>query len=229
MNKGYTYIDGKLIISDENGNLYQSEYYNNLIKMLSQENVIEEIESKIKKIKDENRLYSYCKEGDGPSLIYASVVFLALTTPAAWILTGTNPYISYVDTVFGPVNGALFYHLVAAASCLYLRTLKTFTDYNTYKKYAKMIEENNNEIEDLKLQLEKEKEALVILQEKTKDNKNSELIPIQLNDKEQLESIRNYLKSHYVSNSNEEKHYDETDVETTEKYMEKGPKLVKKK
>ena len=40
MNKGYTYIDGKVIISDENGNHTQSEYYDNLDKVLVQENVI---------------------------------------------------------------------------------------------------------------------------------------------------------------------------------------------
>ena len=34
MNKGYTYIDGMVIISDGNANHTQSEYYDNLDKVL---------------------------------------------------------------------------------------------------------------------------------------------------------------------------------------------------
>ena len=45
MNKGYTYIDGMVIISDGNGNHTQSEYYDNLEKVLVQKNVIEAMEN----------------------------------------------------------------------------------------------------------------------------------------------------------------------------------------
>ena len=34
MNREYTYIDGKVIISDENNEKIQSEYYDNLDKVL---------------------------------------------------------------------------------------------------------------------------------------------------------------------------------------------------
>ena len=38
MNKEYTYIDGKAIIKDENGNQTPTEYYDNLDEVLVQEN-----------------------------------------------------------------------------------------------------------------------------------------------------------------------------------------------
>lgn len=48
MNSSYTYINGKAIIFDENGNQVPINYYNNLDDVLVQENVVETIENKIK-------------------------------------------------------------------------------------------------------------------------------------------------------------------------------------
>ena len=42
MNKGLTYIDGKVIVSDENGNHTQIDYYDNIGNVLVKENLIEE-------------------------------------------------------------------------------------------------------------------------------------------------------------------------------------------
>ena len=57
MNKEYTYIDGKVIISDENDKKTQSEYYDNLDKVLIQENLIETREGKIQELESVSEYY----------------------------------------------------------------------------------------------------------------------------------------------------------------------------
>ena len=57
MNKEYTYIDGKVIISDENDNKTQSDYYDNLDEVLAQENLIETMEEKIQVLEKKIQLY----------------------------------------------------------------------------------------------------------------------------------------------------------------------------
>ena len=48
MNKEYIYIDGKIIINNENNQKTQSEYYGNLDKVLIRENLIEVMEKKFR-------------------------------------------------------------------------------------------------------------------------------------------------------------------------------------
>ena len=49
MNKDYIYINENAIVTDDNGNQRVTEYYDNLDKVLVQENIIEEIEKRIVK------------------------------------------------------------------------------------------------------------------------------------------------------------------------------------
>lgn len=57
MNKEYTYIDGKVIISYENGKKTPVDYYDNLDEILIQENLIETIENKILLLEKESNAY----------------------------------------------------------------------------------------------------------------------------------------------------------------------------
>ena len=248
MNKGYTYIDGKVIISDENGNHTQSEYYDNLDKVLVQENVIEEMESRIQKLTEETEKYPEAKKRYIPKYLYTLLGAILIVPPLLlWVVTGTNPYLGNIDTVYGSVNPVLFFTLAAGASGLPLGSLFTLADYSNFKRRAKKGKGLNSELEFLKLQIEKEKETLASLQEeKTRDKENTEFKSAQVNDKEQLEALRSYLGLYYVLGYDErklsrlyqkgrldeklQKYYDETEIELAKKYLdEKGPVLVKKK
>lgn len=57
MNKEYTYLDGKAIISDENGKQSLIEYFDNLDYILVQENIIETMENRIAKLEKDSQLY----------------------------------------------------------------------------------------------------------------------------------------------------------------------------
>ena len=247
MNKGYTYIDGKVIISDENGNHTQSEYYNNLDKVLVQENVIEEMEGKIQELTKESKKYPESEKKYKPLYLYSVLGAAILVMPHLfWLLTGVNPYLCSIDTVFGPVNQALFYASTAVAIGIPFGSIFTWIDYSNFKERAKIGKGISSELEFLKFQIEKEKETLVSLQkEKTRNKDNTEFRSTQVDDKQQLEALRNYLDLYYDLGYNREKYYryyqqgrldeklqkyyDETEIELTKQYLEeKGPVLVKK-
>lgn len=248
MNKGYTYIDGKVIISDENGNHTQTEYYDNLDKVLVQQNVIEEMENEIQELTRESKKYPEAKKRYKPLFLYAALGTALIFPNLFWALTGVNPYLSSMDTVFGAVNQALFYTLTGTLFCsLPLGSIFTLADYSYFKERAKRGKGLNSELEFLQLQIEKEKETLVGLQEeKTRDRENTEFRSIQINDKQQLEALRNYLELYYVLGYDEkklnklyqqgrldeklQKYYGESEIELAKKHFEeKDPVLVKKK
>ena len=58
MNKEYTYIDGKVIVEDTEGNKRPVEYSDNLDKILVEENRIEVLEDKIKTLEEESMEYN---------------------------------------------------------------------------------------------------------------------------------------------------------------------------
>lgn len=247
MNKGYTYIDGKVIISDENGNHTQSEYYDNLDKVLVQENVIEEIENRIQELTKESEKYPEAKKRYKPVYLFLALGATLGTPFLLWALTGVNPYLCITDTAFGSVNQALFFTLVGAVSALPIGSLLTLVDYSNFKERAQKGNGISSELEFLKLQIEKEKETLVSLQEeKTRDKENTEFRSTKVDDKQQLEALRDYLELYYDLGSNREKYYryyqqgkldkklqkyySETGVELAKEYLEeKGPVLVKKR
>jgi len=247
MNKGYTYIDGKVIISDENGNHTQSEYYDNLDKVLVQENVIEEMESRIQELTKESKKYPESKRRYKPLCLYSALGVILVSPCLFWALTGINPYLCSIDTAFGSVNQALFYALSGAVCALPLGSLFTWIDYSNFRESAKKGKGISSELEFLKLQIEKEKETLVNLQkEKTRDKENTEFRSTQVDDKQQLEALRSYLELYYDLGSNREKYYryyqqgkldkklqkyyNESGVELAKEYLEeKGPVLVKKR
>ena len=248
MNKGYTYIDGKVIISDENGNHTQSEYYDNLDQILVQENVIEEMESRIQKLTKEVEKYPEAKKRYIPMYLYSVLGVILIAPPLlVWTLTGINPYLGNIDTVFGSVNQVLFLTLATGSCALPLGLVFTLTDYSKFRDRAKRGKGLNSELEFLKLQIDKEKETLVRLkEEKTRNNENTEFRSTQVNDKQQLEALRSYSELYYVLGYDEKKlsrlykkgkldeklhkYYDDAEIELAKKHLEeKGPVLVKKR
>lgn len=247
MNKGYTYIDGKVIISDENGNHTQSEYYDNLDKVLVQENIIEEMENKIKKIEREIDDYPEAKKKYIPKYFYAVLGCVLTMTPfLMWLLTGSNPSLG-IDKAFGSVDDALFFTLLIEGTGLELGAIVTYADYSNFKKKAKRGNGLNTELEFLKSQIEKEKETLASLKkEKTRDNENTKFRSTQVDDKQQLEALDSYSTLYYVLGYDEkefgrlyqqgklvdkmQRHYSNKEIELANNYFEeKGPVLAKKR
>ncbi len=248
MNKGYIYIDGKVVISDENGNHTQSEYYDNLDRVLVKENIIEEMEGRIQELTIESEKYPETKKRYIPYCLYVMLGgILAIPPLVLWAITGTNPYLSNIGSIFGSVNPVLFLTLVTGVVGLPIGSLYTLIDYSNFKERVNRGKGINSELEFLKLQIEKEKEDLASLQkEKTRDNENKKFRTVKVDDKKQLEALRSYLELYYDLGSNREKYYryyqqgkldkklqknyNETGIELAKEYLEeKGPMLVQKK
>ena len=207
MNKGYTYIDGKVIISDEFGNHTQSEYYDNLDKVLVQENVIEEIEKKIQELTEKNKNFKVKRFI--PISLIGFVTGVSLTPFTLWAISGgINPFTTQVDTIMGTMSNAGLYTFVMAAACIPLVLLLSFREYKDYKDYIRNGNAINCELDFLNLQLEKEKEKLINLEkERTRNNEDTKTYSKLVDDKKQLEALRKLLETYYEIGYNSEKYY----------------------
>ena len=247
MNKGYVQIGDLVIISDENGNYTQSEYYDNLDKVLVQENVIEEMEERIQDLTKKSKIYPVEKKKYTPYIFYFAVASVLAMPIVVGLLTGTNPYLESIDTVFGTVNVALYHSLCTGVFGLPLASLVTIADYLNYKDIVEKGKGINSELEFLKNQIEKEKENLINLKDaKTNDNLSEEILPKKVDDLQQLKILRNNLELFYDLGNNDKKYYryyqkgkldkklhkkyGTVDVDLVKEYLQKkGPTLTKKR
>ena len=243
MNTEYTYIDGKVIVSDEYGNKTPIEYYDNLDRVLIQENVIETIENRIKELTQEKDSYDIKKVNKRYNPIYAYVTIgatLAATVIGLLIAKSIYSDISMTEYI-------LISSIAGIGIALPIGTASTWADYTQYKDRIKNLKGIDSELEFLKLQLEKEKNYLNNLKnDKHRENENTEFRSEKVNDLDELRNLRNYMNLYYDLGSNNKKYYKyyiqgkldkklqkeygDIGVEEAKKYFEeKGPTLVKKK
>ncbi len=248
MNKEYTYIDGKVIVSDENGNKVPMEYYDNLDEVLIQENLIETIEDKISYLENESNSYKKNnKKHYIPFVLPMSILILVFGVPALYSgLNNTNAYVSTINTIFGSMNEAVFSIGLCSITVLPLVSLFELDGYKKHRERLKEEKGVNSELDFLKEQLIKEKEHLIKLQnDKKRDNENKEFRVVEVNDLERLRNFRSHMNLFYDLGYNGEKyykylqegkletklskHYTELGIGVAKEYLEeKGPTLVKK-
>ena len=236
MNKSYAYVDGREIICDENGMQTQSEYYDNLDKVLVQENVIEEIKKRIQELTKEREVYKQLIRFDNKINARTTIVCASVFSIVGILLAksiGIDPNLVIISVGVSAVVGG---------------SLINFFLKEDYKHMVKNANGINSELEYLKLQLEKEKKILISLQEeKTRNNEKKEFMSTQIDDIQQLEALKSKLKLYHDLGYNREKYYNyykqgileeeflqrnynKTDIELAKEYLEeKGPVLVKKR
>ena len=109
MNKGYRYLDGKILVSDEKGNYRIIDYHENLDQILLHENLLEFINNKINTLEKEKNSYyeedaKYFPEAalllTGGSLILSPVVAIIMGDPDSFTSL-TMPLIGNVDFLIG--------------------------------------------------------------------------------------------------------------------------------
>lgn len=248
MNKEYTYIDGKAIIKDENGNQTPIEYYDNLDEVLVQENLIETMQNEITKLEEESKEYkNNSKKRYIPITLPLASLIIIFGVPALFYLFGyTNIYSSTINTIFGPMNEALLHSLVFYVLSLPVTGIIEYGMYCNYKNMKKDEKGINNQLDFLKKQLVIEKENLKqLLKNKTKENNNEQFRVVKVNDLEMLRNLKSYLEFYYDLGYNEQKYYKyleqgklndklckyytEEGIEVAKEYLEqKGPVLIKK-
>jgi len=249
MNKEYTYIDGKAIIKDENGNQTPIEYYDNLDEVLVQENVIETMEDRIAYLEKESKEYKkYNRKHYIPVIFPLSTLMTTVGVPAMFYWLGnTGIYISTINTIFGPMNEALLYSGLFSTLFLPLVGLMEFNMYRQHKDSLKKEKGTNSELEFLKKQIIEEREHLVELKkEKTGTEVKKEFRVVQVDDLERLKAVKSWLSLYYDLGYDGEKYYgyyekgkldsklgkyyNEKGIEVAKEYLEeKGPTLVKRR
>ena len=219
MNKEYIYLDGKIIVSDENENKSLREYSDNLEEILIQENIIETMENRIQELENMTNINKINKRYIPltlPILLLSIYILLPAIFP---LFFGNNVSNVLIDSIFGSVTFINFVKISLSIACIPLGTIGELANYKAHKNNIKDETGNVSELEYLKKQIIEEKEHLSKLkQDKSKINENKKFRSVRVNDIEELKKLKSYLELYYDLGYNDEKYYN---------YYKQG-KLVKK-
>lgn len=135
MNKEYIYNDGKVTIIDELGKMKTEEYYDNIDKVLTEENAIEIMEKEIEKIKNEWKKYETNKKDKLLLLVpLLGGGIISLIAPLLIITTITN------QNIVSLANDAFYSNYILSLTSMVLPFGLTFggimsaMEYIQYKK-----------------------------------------------------------------------------------------------
>lgn len=249
MNRGYAYVNGKVVVSNLIGNMRLGENYANLNDVLAQENLVETVKDKILEL--EKKSESYKKSNKGryiPIFLIISAIMTTIVVPLIqWWLEGSNPFMITVNSIFGATNRAVISML---AYSIILLPMAAYFELSTYikRKKAKREEKGvNSELEFLKEQLVVEEQKLEELKkEKKREEEDKEFRSLEVDDSSRLDGLKELLEFYYDLGYNIEKYfrcyqqgnlsdelrknYSNEQIEIAKKYLEeKGHTLVKRK
>ena len=245
MHKEYIYIDRNIIVEDENGDKSLRENTNNIEEILKQENIIEILENRLKKL--EEMLSSYKSSNKKKFFPWATVIVIIGGIGMTYIFSNIiDPGIP-IDTIFGTIDRSVaIVSLVIPLSS----PLATFVDLIYYHDYKKSFKENKgieNEINFIKQELQKNKEVLFNLEneqkkvqekEKFKTTKidNLALLKKLKSDLEFLHTLgyneNKYLKYYLKGNIDDIlklENYNDEQIKMAHSYLEEKAKALTKK
>lgn len=249
MNKEYTYINGKVVISDENDKKTQREYCDNIDEVLVQENIIETIEKKIQELEGESASYKKYNRNHYIHFIFPMITLIS--TIGAPLITnwymGSDSSDVLTDSIFGSISQTMAISFPISICIISLSAAIEIFMYYDHKSSIKQEDGINCELAFLKQQIEKERENLEKLkQDKSRDNENTEFRTVKVDDLQQLRILREYLNLYFDLGYNGERYYqyyqqgilerklqnyyDDTEIQMAKEYFqEKGPSLVLRK
>ena len=212
MNKEYIYINGQIVVTDENGMTPPREYSDNITEILVTENLIEKIENELAgqqkglanrqtptKIVIRNIIINLCMWIGTPLIIGPAMInFLGVTQVVeAGILVGMNMAIA-ISLAMTVCLGVL----IGIPS-----SFGIWEHYKIERKEAKGIE---NTIGFLTKELAEQKERLNTLQSEKSKEKESDFSQTtgskKVSDKEVLENLRSHIMLYYNSGVKEAKY-----------------------
>ena len=232
MNKEYAYVDGKVVVSDENGKLTQRDYKENIEKILVQENVVEKIEKDIKELEEEVKNFKKEKHIKFP-VVTLSV--LSLSSLVTWLALN-------IGLPFDLIN-IIFFIAIQLPLIIIGPSFDKVLIFDPLKKHNG----NVSELEYLKKVQQGEKEILAEMQKEAALNKDKieEVTSVKVDDKQIIADLKSEeylyydvganLKKYYLLYKKGKlaeklsKYYNQKGVELVTEYVEEnGPRLVKK-
>ena len=178
MNEGFIQTkSGDIIVFDENGTPRQIENSNSLDilnKKLTQQNIIEKIEKRIKELEKELEGVPSPDEVNNkkyiPIYIIIITIVILISPLLSWLiyytLGGINAFNIIVDTIFGPLNQALASSFPIAVLLPFVGLILELPYYAEHKRNIKRFNANMAELETLRRIYPEEKEKLEIINSK---------------------------------------------------------------
>ena len=190
MNKEYTYINGKVIVENENRERRVIDYYDNLENVLRQENLIEVIEQ------EQNQIENDLKED---SEITASDIYLPFLTLSTAPLV-VSPIIARlferlgdfnyhnIETKFGQMDLGVFVGILISSFTGVIGLTSSIFNYYSQKKQIKVHYAQMAQLAFIKEALIKEKERLLKLKEEmNREKENKDFRVVNLDEEEDLD------------------------------------------
>lgn len=243
MNKQYTYIDGNVIIVDDKDNTKKDEYYDNLDKVLVQENVIETMENKYQELtkqgtrKPNNKIYI-------PSTFLTCVPIATFGIPTVFLLPEFRTLFTEIfNKINCPIDPTIVIGLFSGGVSSAFSMAVEVKMYKGYKKENGI----DSQIEFLQRQIPIEKEDLENLKSvRTRENENTKFRTIKVDDSQQLKALNSCLDLFFDLGYNGNKYYQyyqqgkldrklqksytDTGIQLAKEYFEeKGPVYSKKR
>lgn len=237
MNKEYTYIDGKVIVEDTEGNKRQVEYTDNLDEILVEENRVEILENKIKKLEEESRRYqkNYKYNKIFP---WAVLVIFTLTPTFCFkvlvpMFPDSNVFNTEISTLIGTLNFGTLASIFFTAFVTPLGVLLASHDLRRNKYDLKNEKGRQLALKSLKEELAFAKENLETIKQEKKPASNVEGFRTEkVKDEEVINHIQSSISLYNDLGHNGEKYYryyqkhSELPKKVREHYTELGQELI---
>lgn len=245
MHKEFIYIDGHIIVEEENGDKSLRENKNNIEKILKQENIIEILENRLKEL--EEMLSSYKNFKKKKFFPWATVTVIIGGMVMTYIFSNIFDPAIPIDTIFGTIDRSV---AIASLTITLVSPLSAFVDliyYHDYKESFKEKKGIENEINFVKQELQKSKEALFNLEnEKKMVQEKSKFKTTKINNLTLLKRLKGDLEFLHTLGYNENKYlkyylkgniddilklenYNEEQIKMAHSYLEEKAKALTKK
>jgi len=227
MNKKYIYINGKVIVIEENGNKKLIEATDNIEEVLIQENFVETIEDEINKIEVESNKYNKNKNREKAKIIapiILSILLPIITIPTTFAIIGLGNNV--LATFVNSVSGEMIALITAAITGMSIIPGMLLTGYlkSNYKIEEKEEKGRQKILESLKKGLKVAKEDLLKLKNNKTNNKKIQNSSIKkIDNKIYQKELEEHIDFCYDLGYNEEKY--------TKHYQKHGdlPKAAQKR
>lgn len=200
MNKEYIYVNGKVVIQDENGNKRLVDYNNNLDEILVQENLIENLEKNISKLELQKKCFEKIKNKKRYIPWFFIIMFICLSI-------GLPLYINLLIELAGAIwnNTITMVYLFLCTIGIWFAIsieLSEFKKFKGFKKNAKGVEKA---LEYARIELVSAKAKLERLNNTNTITKaNSEVKVVKVNDIEKLTELQENIQMFFNLGYNDE-------------------------
>lgn len=204
MNKSYTVVNNQVIVKDDSNNETIMEYFDNIAEVLTEQNIIEEINNKIEELIKEKK--------NAPKRVFIPIhLICGGVVPVAGVISLSALYAKiYNENIndLWPITARIISFLECI--CLPSGMVNSLMYYDRFSNKDKAF---NYRIEFLKDQLKKEQSYLdSLLQDKTNTRAVVDNTTFQVDHSTQIRAINNYANAIYEMARMSEKYYYNTET-----------------